>query len=112
MSAELIKSKFVGRPSVNLWHRLSMNLMRGFLSNLAVASPGPYPRTFFNLGGGGIFCLFVCLFCEYFSFSLTWVLMGAKISKRYSSYKSPPKIFKLCPNFLPNSPHKTTFGAF
>ncbi len=38
--------------------------------------------------------------------------MGANISKRYSSYKSQPKGFKLFLNFLPNGPHKTTFGIF
>ncbi len=37
--------------------------------------------------------------------------MGAKISKRHS-YKSQPKVFKLFLNFLPNGPHKTTFGIF
>ncbi len=52
------------------------------------------------------------IFYEYFSFSLTWDPMGAKISKRYSSYKSQPKAFKLFLNFLPNGPHKTTFGIF
>ena len=38
--------------------------------------------------------------------------MGAKFSKRYSSYKSQPNAFKLFLNFLPNGPHKTTFGIF
>ncbi len=38
--------------------------------------------------------------------------MGAKISKRYSSYKSQPKVFKLFLNFLPNGPHKSMFGIF
>ncbi len=38
--------------------------------------------------------------------------MGAKISKRYSSYKSHPKAFKLFPNFLLNGPHKPKFGIF
>ena len=38
--------------------------------------------------------------------------MGAKISKHYSSYKSQAKLFKLLLNFLPNGPHKTTFGIF
>ncbi len=38
--------------------------------------------------------------------------MGAKISKRYSSYKSQQKAFKLFLNFLPNGPHKTAFGIF
>ncbi len=36
--------------------------------------------------------------------------MGVNISKRYSSYKSQPKLFKLYLNFLPESPHKTTNG--
>ena len=31
--------------------------------------------------------------------------MGAKISKRSSSYKSQPKVFKLFLNFLPNGPN-------
>ncbi len=65
-----------------------------FFQLLVVASPGTYPHTV---------CLyvFVCLFVcfsdfwkkKYFSFSLTWDDMGAKISKRYSSYKSQPKVF-------------------
>ncbi len=42
-------------------------------------------------------------------FSLTWDPMGVKISKRYSSHKSQPKVFKLVLNFTPNGPHKTTF---
>ncbi len=36
--------------------------------------------------------------------------MGVKISKRYSSYKSQPKVFKLLLNFLPSCPNKTTLG--
>ena len=36
--------------------------------------------------------------------------MGGKISIRNSSYKSQPKAFKIFLNFLPNFPHKTTFG--
>ncbi len=38
--------------------------------------------------------------------------MGAKISKRYSSYKSQPKVFKLFLNYLPTGSHKTTFLNF
>ena len=38
--------------------------------------------------------------------------MGAKSSKPYSSYKSQPKALKLFVNFLPNGPHKNTFGIF
>ncbi len=34
--------------------------------------------------------------------------MGAKISKRYSPYKSQPKVSKLFLNFLRKGPHKTT----
>ena len=49
---------------------------------------------------------------EFFSFPLTWDPMGAKISKRYSSYRLQPKAFKLFLNFLPYGPHETTFGIF
>ena len=38
--------------------------------------------------------------------------MGAQISKRYSSYKSQPKAFKLFLNFCPNGLHKISFGIF
>ncbi len=34
------------------------------------------------------------------------------MSKRYSSYKSQPKVFKHFFNFLPKGPHKTMFGSF
>ncbi len=37
----------------------------------------------------------------FFSFSLTCYPMVLKISKRYSSYKSQPKVFKLVLNFPP-----------
>ncbi len=49
-------------------------------------------------------------FYEHFSFSLTWDPVGAKTSKRIP-YKPQPKVFKRL-NFLPNGPHKTTFGTF
>ena len=51
-------------------------------------------------------------FNELCSFSLTWDPMGAKISKRYSSYNSKSKIFKLVLNCSPNCPHKTTLAIF
>ncbi len=38
--------------------------------------------------------------------------MRAKNSKRYSSYKSQPKDFKLFLNFPPNGPHKMKLGIF
>ncbi len=50
-------------------------------------------------------------FNEYFSFSLTWDPMGAKISKRYS-HKSQPKVLKLVLNIPPNGPHIMTLGIF
>ncbi len=92
MSAELMKSKFV-RPSVA---QLSLNLTYGFLSNFGCCFPCVIrsgEKTFF-------------IFYEYLSFSLTWdpIAYGSEISKRYSSYKSQPKAFKLFLNFLPNGP--------
>ncbi len=37
---------------------------------------------------------------------------GSQISKRYSSHKSQPNVFKLFLNFLSNGPHKTTLWIF
>ena len=51
-------------------------------------------------------------FNEFYQFSLKWDPMGENISKRYSSYKSQPKVFKLLLNFPPNGPHKAMFGIF
>ncbi len=82
-----------------------------FFHILVVASLGPYPRAFFDFllikfGGWGWVVVY-----EYFSFSLTWDLVGAKISKRYS-YKSQWNVSKLVLNFLLKGPHKNTFGVF
>ncbi len=75
MSAELMKWKFVRRPSVcsidYLW-----SYCMDFFQILAVASPRPYAQTF---------CLSFGFFYEYFSFSFTWDSMEAKISKCYFS---------------------------
>ena len=49
---------------------------------------------------------------EFYSFWLTWDPKGVKIAKRYSSYKSQPKVFKLFLNFPPDISHKTTMGIF
>ncbi len=38
--------------------------------------------------------------------------LSITILKRYSSYKSQPKVFKLFLNFLTNGPHKTTLEIF
>ena len=43
--------------------------------------------------------VFLSFFTNIFR-SLTWDPMGAKITKRYSSYKSPPKVSKLYLSFL------------
>ncbi len=86
--------------------QLSLNLMHGIRRILVIASPEPYAGTFFEVSKKYLF------FYEYLSFSLTWGPMGAKISKRYSSYKSQPKVLKLLLNFLPNGPHKSTVGIF
>ncbi len=66
-----------------------------FFQILVVASPVPYPWIFLEiLKKGGIFY-------EYFLFSLTSDPMGARISKRYSSYTSQSRVFKLFLNFFP-----------
>ncbi len=48
----------------------------------------------------------------FFSFSLTWDPLVAKISKRYSSLKSLLNLFKLILNFLRSCPHKSTVSDF
>ena len=76
-----------------------LKLLLYFLPN------GPHETTF------GIFEM-LKIFNDFFSFSLTFDPMGAKIAKRYSSYKSQVKAFKLFLNILPNGAHKTTFEIF
>ena len=51
-------------------------------------------------------------FYEYFSFSLTWDPMEAKISKRYSSLKSLWNLVKLFLNFLVSGSHKSNVLDF
>ncbi len=51
-------------------------------------------------------------FQDFFSFSLTWDLMGAKTSKRYCFFKSRLNPFKLFLNFLLGSPHTSTLLDF
>ena len=59
------------------------------------------------------FILFFYLFLFIFFVFVNMGLNGSKwISKRYSSYKSQPKAFKLVLTFPPNGPHKTRFWIF
>ncbi len=60
MSAELMKSKFVRRPSstrpsVRLWHQLSLTLLHGFLSNFSCGFPC-------SICPGGFFFFFCFVF--------------------------------------------------
>ena len=73
-----------------------------FKRSLNFLPNGSHKTTFGNFGN----------FNNFYSFSITWDPMGVKISKRYSSYKSQPKVFKLLVNFPLNGPHKTEFGNF
>ena len=54
------RNSSVVRPSsvVCLWHRLYLNLWHGFLSNLVVASPGPYAQTCFSFLQNIFFLIF------------------------------------------------------
>ncbi len=102
-------SPFIRRPPVvrsssvvRLWHRISLKFLHWFLSNFSFCFPWDIcPDTFLIFQ-----FLFFFIFYEYFLFSLAWNPMGAKISKRYSSYKSQPNVFKLL-NFPSNGLHKT-----
>ena len=94
---------------VRLWHRLSLKLLHGFLSNFSCGFPWAICPDFFFLF---IFDLFFNFFKEYFSFSLTWNPMGAKTSKRYSSLKSLLHSFNLSWIFLSVVLTKVLFGIF
>ncbi len=100
MSKELMKSKFVSLPSVRVAIISEPNARISFKFWLLLPLDHMH---FFN---------FFIFFYEYFSVLVNMRPMGAKISKCYSSYKSQPKVLTLFLNFLPNGPHKTTFGIF
>ncbi len=58
------------------------------------------------------FPIFTFLYDFFFSFSLTWDPIGAKISKRYPSHKQLTNVFKLVSNVCLQYPHKVTFSDF
>ncbi len=84
--------------------QLSLNLMHGYLSNFGLARMLLFFLIFEKKNTG--------IFLRIYFFSLTCNPVGVKISKRYFSYKSQPKVFKPVLNFPPNGPHKITFGIF
>ncbi len=102
LSAELMNqnSSVVRRPTVRLWHRLSLNL-HGFLSNFGSWAPWAVRPDVKKLGG---------IPYEYF-FLLTWDPVGENTSKRYSSHKSCLNLSKFFLNILSSS-HKSTVLDF
>ncbi len=98
------RNSSVVRPSaIRLWHRLSLKILHGFLSNVSCYFPWAIsPEVFWTLE----------FFYEYFSISLTWDPTGANISKRYSSFKSLSNLFKPCLNFLLRGPQNGTVLDF
>ena len=69
MSAELIKLKFVRRPSVRLWRRLSLKLLHGFLSKFSCGF-----HWVIHVCPDVSFLFIYFIFYEYFSFSLNGTL--------------------------------------
>ncbi len=84
---------------VRLWHRLSLDLLHGFISNFSCCFSGPYARISLECLKKKM--LFWGYLSTIFSFSLTYDPMGAKISKRYSSYKSQPNVSNVSWIFFP-----------
>ena len=84
------------RPSyvIRLWHQLSLKLLHEFLSSFSYGFPWPICEDVFIFEKTNLY--------EYFSFSLTWDLMGRKFQNAI-----PPTN-----RSLPNGSHKTTFGIF
>ena len=104
MSAEFTKWKFVRRSPVRLWHRLSVNLLHGFLSNFSSCFPWVIRQdVFFNLKkNNGIFFIVFVNLVPYASENFKTLLL----------LQIATEILKLFLNFLLNGPHKTTFGIF
>ncbi len=105
MSAELMKSKFVRRPSVvRLWHRLSLKLLHGFLSNLSCGFP-------WAIWLEGFFFFFWFCLRIFFMF----VNIGPYGSQNFKMLLLPQSLlnsFKLCLNFLLSGSHNSTILDF
>ena len=106
MSAELMKSKFIRRPSVCGINYLWTCCMDSFK---ILASAGTYARPFFFFNFEKHWGDFLRIF---FIFVSIEPYMGAKTLKRYSSLKSLANLFKLFLNFLLSGPYKSTLFEF
>ncbi len=98
-----MKSNFVHRSSVHLWHRLSLNLLHAWMSFkfLFVASPGSYAKTFFWV----------------FEKKIWDTNMGHGESQNFknttrSSLKSLLNLFKLFLNFVLSGSYKSAVWNF
>ncbi len=106
MSAELMKSKFIHRPSVHLWHRLSLKLLHGFLSNFGCSFPRAiYPDSFF-IFEKKIFFNFLRIFFVFVNMGP----YGSENFKKLLFLQKQPKAFNLFLHFLLKGPHKIAFG--
>ena len=88
------------RPSVRLWHRLSLKLLHGFLSNFSCGFPWAICADFFFPFRKKNILILLRIF-------FVFVNTGPYRSENYTTQK-----FKSFLNFLPNGPHKTAFGIF
>ena len=92
MSAEFMKSKFVCSPSVL---QLFLNLMHSFLSNLVVASFGPYAEVYLFIY---LFIFFWILLRIFFVF-VNMGLYGSDNFKTLPLLQFPAKGFQIFPEF-------------
>ncbi len=95
MSAELMKSKFVRLSVVRLWHRLSLKLLLGLVSNFSCGFPWAIcPDVFFRLKKKKI---------EFFPNVFVFVnMMGPYGSKNFKTLlllQITAKSFETCPEF-------------
>ena len=104
MSAELLKSKFVRRPSSDCGIDYLWTYCMDFFQILVVASPGSYAGTWF---------FFFFWFFKKYPIVRNMVPYGSKrFQKRYCSFKSLVYLFKLFLNFLLSGPHKNSVLDF
>ncbi len=96
MSAELMKSKFVRRPSVRLWHRSSLKSLHGFLSNFSCGFPWAICLDVF------FFFIFEHFYFDFLRIFFVFVNMGPYWSQNFKNATPPSNHFWILSNFFWN----------
>ncbi len=101
-------SSVVPSSVVRLWHRLSLKLLHGLLSNFSCGFPWAICPAFFFMFEKK----FVFDFLQIFFLFVNMGPYGSQNFKRYSSLKSVLNLFNFFLKFLLSGPHKSTVLDF